>query len=648
MKSTKMDTKEKKLIDTKEDQLLDYVMKDYDTATTYWKPIQDEWEVIRDNYSHNYTVEEKSTDANINVPLLKKIVRNKVSHFAEMLLSRGAKSFDLEPGEETDDPNSERLRLKLIYDLNNAEVERKIIPWLHNYETYGYGVLCCPWKLIEEKQKIGETDGKSTYKDIVVFDGPDIDNVNIFNLLSDPFNKELTSWKIFQRDNVPANYLRQKEKRKDNPEGIYFNIKELKDTSYPEDFSRSPLTAPKDSVELLEYHGLVPKRLIEGKLDDRVDINPFGEDYVWSIITLANRTRVIRATKYPFWCGNIFVPIWKDKLTGENKGIGTGEDLQALLPMITNLYNRLTNLVNMISAGMYEVVIDDYEGNKKVIKARPGKFFLVKRAKTVTAIDMTAQAAALGPLYKIIDMFEKMIQELTATPPQITPSGEKSDIHSTFRGLMAMQEQALTPIKNEVKNNLEPAWKKVLEIFYKLNIQFFKKANAVRVLGKEKAKQLDLTEITKKDIMLKGNPDFIPTGVSGFLEKITELKNLFTFFDLGLKALAPKLGPDGQPIPGADGKPVMEMIIDIREVVKMIADRFMFKDVEKLIPSLKKEREAKEFNQKNRKKMEEAKAEIGKSRQTLDVIPVSGNTGAGEISSTLSPVGGQSGAKGEV
>ena len=137
-KTKKMDTKEVKLIKTKEEQLLDYVKERYEIATTYWKPIQDEFRVIRDNYSHNYTIEEKSTDANINVPILKKVVRNKVAHFAEMLLSRGAESFDLEPGEEDDNENSERLRLKLVYDFNNAQIESKIIPWLHDYENYGY------------------------------------------------------------------------------------------------------------------------------------------------------------------------------------------------------------------------------------------------------------------------------------------------------------------------------------------------------------------------------------------------------------------------------------------------------------------------------------------------------------------------------
>lgn len=627
-----MDAKEKKVINTIEDLLLAFVLERYETAKTYWQPIQEGYQRIKDSYTGTSTVEEKTTDANISVPILKKVVRNKIAHFAEMLLSNGAESFDLEPGEINDEANSENLRLKVIYDLNNAEVEKKIMPWLHNYELYGYGVLCVPWKLIEEKQKVGE----DTYKDVVLFDGPDIENVDVITFLSDPFNKDLTSWKIFQKDNVPATYLRQKEK-----EGIYTNIAELKDTSYPEFSQRSPLTTPKDSVELLEYHGLVPQRLIEGKLSDTVDINPFEEDYVWAIITIANREKVIRAAKYPYWCGNIFVPAWKDKLTGENKGIGTGEDVQALVPMLTNLYNRLTNIVNQISNNMYEFVVDDYMGNPRTIKTRPGKFFPVKKIGTISTLNTTAQAAALSPLYQIIDKLEKVIEELTSTPPQIMPSGDKSDIHSTATGLMAMQEQAILPIKVETKNNLEPAFKKVLEIFYKHNIQFFKKANAVRVLGKDKAKEMEMTEITMKDIVMKGNPDFIPTGVSGFIQKSMELKSLDMFLNTCLKAQVP-----GKP--GPDGQPSMEMVADIREIIKRIAERLMLKDIEKLIPSLKKEREAREFNKKKEKQMEEVKEKMkkSKSRQDEGVIPVPRDRGA--VSSVPLSGGKASGAKGVI
>lgn len=636
-----MTSQEKKVINTKEDLLIDYVLTRYEIAKTYWGPIQSQWQDIKSNYTGIYT-EEKSTEANINLPLLKKIVRNKTAHFMEMLLSRGAESFDLEPGEESDEENAELLRLKIIYDLNNAEVERKLVPWVQSYETYGYGVVCIPWKLIEEKQKIGD----DAYKDVVLFDGPEVENVDILTFLSDPFNIDLTSWKIFKRDNVPATYLRQKEK-----DDVYINIKDLAETTYPSFFEQASLTAPKDSVELLEYHGLVPQRLIEGKLNDTTDINPFKEDYIWCIITLANRVKVIRAAKYPYWCGNIFVPVWKDKLTGENKGIGTGEDISALLPMMTNLYNKLTDIVNYIANNMYELVIDDYMGTPKAVKARPGKMFPVKRAGTIVPLNTTAQAAALSPLYQIIGMFNKVIEELTSTPPQVMPAGDKADVHSTYGGLMQMTQQAMLPIQTEVKNNLEPAFKKILEIFYKLNIQFLKKVNAIRVLGKEKAKELELTEITSKDIMMKGNPDFIPTGVSGFLEKQAELKNLFSFLDIALKAVAAKLDNAGNPQLGPDGKPIMEAIIDIREICKRIADRFMFKDIEKLMPSLKKEREAREFNNKQKKAVEELKKKKSSSPRP-GVNPVPGPPQGGGTLSSVSPPGGQQGqssqAKGEV
>ncbi|GAH96718.1 unnamed protein product, partial [marine sediment metagenome] len=82
--------------------------------------------------------------------------------------------------------------------------------------------------------------------------------------------------------------------------------------------------------------------------------------------------------------------------------------------------------------------------------------------------------------------------------------------------------------------------------------------------------------------------------------------------------------------------------------VKRIADRFMFKDKEKLIPSLKREREAREFNKREERKREEAE---GKTREKPrpGVIPVPGRSpGGGVVSSASLPGGQASEAKGEV
>ncbi|MBA7589990.1 hypothetical protein ES708_32089 [subsurface metagenome] len=94
----------------------------------------------------------------------------------------------------------------------------------------------------------------------------------------------------------------------------------------------------------------------------------------------------------------------------------------------------------------------------------------------------------------------------------------------------------------------------------------------------------------------------------------------------------------------------MEAVIDIREICKRIADRFMFKDKEKLIPSLKREREAKEFNRREKKKREEAEAKLGKTRKEAGpgVIPGPGRSPGGGKLSSVSSSGEPSEAKGRL
>ena len=62
-----------------------------------------------------------------------------------------------------------------------------------------------------------------------------------------------------------------------------------------------------------------------------------------------------------------------------------------------------------------------------------------------------------------------------------------------------------------------------------------------------------------------------------------------------MNAVAPQTDAMGQPIIDAEGKPVVAPLVDQREIIKRIADKLGFEDVEELIPSLKEEREAREI-----------------------------------------------------
>ena len=120
---------------------------------------------------------------------------------------------------------------------------------------------------------------------------------------------------------------------------------------------------------------------------------------------------------------------------------------------------------------------------------------------------------------------------------------------------------------------------------------------------------------------------------------MTELKSLREFLEVALKAVAPATDIMGNPQIGGDGKPVMEPVVDIREIVKRLADRFMFKDIEKLIPSLKEERERKQIKN---------QAETKKTSPQSNLPGLGSPSGGGNQPSPIPPQGGQNEAKGVV
>lgn len=574
---------EKKVLETVGETLLDFVLTKYKIGKKFWSPYQDNWKEIKTEYEGVYDEGKEWWQANIIVPTLKKVVRALISLYVSILLSKGAESFDIAPGEKEDKKNAELLRYKIIYDLTTLEIEKKIIPILQNFILYGYAVAYVPWKHTIEKMRTG----KNTVKDVVTFDGPDIENANLFNLVSDPNCKDLSSWKVYKKDDVPIYYLKQKEG------DIYFNIDKLKETTYP----GTREDATKDIAETLEYHGLVPKKLIEGKMDDLVEANPFDDEYVQAIIVVANQKVVIRASAYPYWVNNIFVPFVNDHMTDEIVGTGSGTDLKALAPMLTNLYNKLTDCVNIVTNPMYEMVVKRYLGRAKTILMQPGRIIPVRELNTIREINTTAQAASIRVIQELITMVDKIIEEITGTTPQVMPTGDRKDVHATAAGMAMMTEKSMQPVHFKVKFVLEPAFRKILSIIYRHNIQKFKKERAIRILGK-KAEKFDLEDITREDIMMKGNPDFIPTGVSGFLERQIEIRGLLDFMKILSGIMIPVTKPDymgnEEPVYDPEGKPAMKPLGNVAVIVRKIAELQRIKDLDEILPEEEKQEKPKE------------------------------------------------------
>lgn len=633
---------------TKKEKLGLFVLEKFVYGREGMEPYQSIW---RDHYlAYKGTRSDVKEDwqANYTCSTLKEITRVKVPLYMNILFSKGIDSFAMEPGDLSDEEKIPILKDVLSYQLRNIGKKTGGFfgewgNYCKQFEMYGYTAAMCFWR--KERNLKGD----------IVFDAADMQTLDVFHFFPDPAALGMESWKIIQTRDVYVSHLRRQEEL-----GIYENVIELRDTGQPSEDDEI-VFAPREElpvtdteidtrVELLEYHGEVPKSLIEGNLDDISDIDPYEDDYVEAIVTLANRKVILRAKAYPYDCGNIFLESCKDRLPTERFGIGTGEDVEAMADELTNAHNKLSDAINIICNPMAIINPQQISGLSGTLITHPGKMFVANSMvedvrKALSFIDTTSAAHALSPLMELIKMLDQRIMKLSQAVPAISPTSEKGQMHETLGGTQIQQANAAEPIKHVVKHELEPAWEQMLSIFYKLNLQLFPDSMAYKVLGKDGAEQWaelfgGKRKITRADLALAGDPDFIPRGVTVFSEKQVELRNLLEFLQILRDTLVPVL-KDGQQVPGEDGKPQMEPVGDIQEIIKRIAELMDFDDIDLLLPKLKELREkqkaARKVKQQRQTQEDEIRAQTG--------LPTSGTAdevapeGAPPASSALSSEG---------
>ncbi len=553
-----------------------------------------QWIEYYNDYRGTRSDQKEDWQSNYVVTSLKEAVRTKLPIYMNILFPADLKnSFDIQPGEESDEAMIPALKNIIAYQLGNVGKGRGGLfnvaeGFIKQFEIYGYSLAKVPW--IEKTDK-----GKTT------FEGIDIEVCDVFNAFPDPVAIDVNkSWIVIRKPDVFVSHLRQLE-----TQGTYHSILDLKDTSQPgssDTVGENKINT--DRVELLEYHGEVPKSLLEGKISDESTVNVYEDDYVRAIITIANREVCIRNDEYPYDCGNIFVDASKDKMPNEQFGVGTGEDIQSYAEELTNAHNKLSDCVNLISNPMSIMNQQKMAGvSGGIIISHPGKTFFTNAnvedvSKAMVFVNLTAQAAALGPLINSIGMLEDKIMKTTQAVPVISSMPNKEGLPDTLGATKMMQGNAAEPIKHTVKHCLEPWYQGVLEIIYKHDLQFFSKEAAYRVLGKEKGAQWIAekgnNDIRKADIKMAGNPDFIPRGVSIFEEHQVEMANLLKLTDIAPLFVKPATDPMGNVQIGEDGKPVMQPVFNLEEIAKRVGEDMNFRDLEKLIPGLAEERERKE------------------------------------------------------
>ena len=182
----------KKKLKTKGQALVEFVLERYEYSKNEMAGIRSRWLEFYDDYRGTQLANKEPWQSNYIIPTLKDVVRTKVPLYANILFSNGLKSWDIEPGEEEDERVIPVLKDIMIYQLENCGKNRGgflsvINEFLTQFEIYGYSVAKVPWRV--------EKDGNK-----VIFEGPDIECVDVFNFFPDPGTVDVnSSWCVVRK-----------------------------------------------------------------------------------------------------------------------------------------------------------------------------------------------------------------------------------------------------------------------------------------------------------------------------------------------------------------------------------------------------------------------------------------------------------------
>ena len=610
------------------EQLVAFVVQRYEYSKKNMTPRFAQWRKYYKSYRGTRTKKKEWWQSNYAVTSLKEAIRTKIPIYMNILFSAGLKSFDIKPREETDEEVIPSLKSIIQFQLANVARRKggffaQAESFIKQFEMYGYSQSKVIW---EEEVKDGKT----------IFDGNDIETLDIFSTFPDPGVLNINeSWIILEMKDKFVSYLRMQQAL-----GNYHSIKDLKDTSQnKEGGTLQGDEFGNERVDLLEYHGEVPKKLLEGEMYDPALADPYDDEYVKAIITIGNQRVCIRNDKYPYKASTIFCDASKDKMPNEQFGVGTGEDIFSYSRELNNAHNKFSDCVNIIANPCAVINGQKMAGmSGGIILTHPGRVFTTNPnvddvTKAMYFINTTAQAAALSPLIVFIKMLEGKIEKTTQAVPVISAVPTKEGLPETLGATKMMQGNAIEPLKHIVKHTLEPWFVHQLEIMYEHNVQFFSKESAYRVLGKEKAQiwfeDKESKDILAKDLKLSGNIDFISRGVSIFEEQQQMIQNLLLLLKIAPTALEAAISPNGEIQTGEDGQSVMKPVFDMGAIGKKIGEHMRVEDLEELIPSLRDKREREEFKA-------EQQAKIKKDKKIAE-IPSSATSskGSGQVISPL-------------
>lgn len=396
----------------------------------------------------------------IIAPATQQAIEAQVAELEESLFAR-KRFFELEKFNPTGDPEADHEAAEIVLDflledLEHANIKQAVTECILNGALYGTGIAKVFLEVIEDKvpNRIGGVDVRSRVNVGIM-------PIDPMNFVIDPAATTIEEAQGVAHVCVMPRHIIEKKQA----DGVYRNVHlgDYDATMY--DSERDEMRpAVEDKVEIIEWHGLVPRELIEQK--DELDALNFAAyepepqkgDMVEVICIIANRTAVLAVHENPFLMQDRgFVAFQFDTVPNRFWGRGVAEKAyNAQKALDTEIRAR----IDALSLSTYPITIVNTLLAPRNLSAQitPGKRIAVNGSPG-EAVSVLSLPGPDPNSYRHANDLERMVQSATgsfapASPLGVNPTNETSSGMSMILGTMFKRSKRT--LRNIEEQLLEP------------------------------------------------------------------------------------------------------------------------------------------------------------------------------------------------
>lgn len=454
-------------------ELANTIVSRYTTARNWREPLKQKWDDFYDLYRGVLDSTTKSIwQANIFVPYAFSTIETIVPR-----LVAGRPQIDVMPREEGDTDYARVQSYLVDYQWDQCDMDKLLPDIVRQMLIYGTSVVKVYWdkkvETVEEEIEIDpdfpELGSQKVEVEKTTKNQPVVEMVDLYDFFWDPkgFDIDSCGW-VAHRTYRSYDYLIKMQKQ-----GLYKNVNLLE-----KDKTR-PFKGETDKITRTTALGTTDPQSVSGDSDKEANIEliEYWEDN--RVVTIANRTVVIRDDKNPFAHGKKpFVRFVDQSVPKEFCGIGELEPIETLQKELNDMRNQRMDNASLILNRMWLVQnganVDEDE--------------LVSDVGGIIHTDKIEGVQALYPpeipnsSYREETLIKADIQQTTGITDYTKGVASDALANETATGISMMQEAGNARIKLKMMN-IEMGIREIGELFISLNKQFIDEETVIRILG---------------------------------------------------------------------------------------------------------------------------------------------------------------------